>query len=88
MPTEAIDRYRYPPFGIAHLSKEGQLLGEDEEEFIDCTYSIAWDMEHVCFQNGWTDFTNAANIGNEALLLMKVEPMQEFIGLNFVEIIN
>ena len=42
MPTEAIDGYRYPGFGTAHLSKDGQLLGEEEEEeFIDCTYSIA-----------------------------------------------
>ena len=38
---------------------------------------------------GWTDFTAAANVGQESvLLIIKVEPMQEYIGLNVVEIIH
>lgn len=37
---------------------------------------------------GWTDFTAAANIGQESVLLIKVEPTQEYIGLNVVEIIH
>jgi hypothetical protein len=52
-------------------------------------YFIQWDQEFVSFQDqGWTDFRAAANVGDEALLVMKVERMQGYIGLNFVEIIN
>jgi hypothetical protein len=51
-------------------------------------YHIAWDQEHVCFHSGWEDFKAAANIGDEALLVMKVETMKEYIGINFVDIIQ
>jgi hypothetical protein len=33
-------------------------------------------------------FKAAANIGDEALLVMKVETMKEYIGINFVDIIQ
>jgi hypothetical protein len=52
-------------------------------------YFIQWDQEFVSFQDqGWIDFRAAANVGDEALLVMKVERMQGYIGLNFVEVIN
>ena len=88
MPTEAMNGYTYPPFGTTLLSRNGQPLEGEDEDFVDCMYFIAWDQGHVCFQIGWTDFTAAANIGQESVLLIKIEPMQTYIGLNFVEIIH
>ena len=88
MPTEVVDGYRYPPFGTTLLSRNGQPLEGEDEDFVDCMYFIVWDQGHVCFQIGWTDFTAAANIGQESVLLIKIEPMQTYIGLNFVEIIH
>jgi hypothetical protein len=88
MPSEAVDGYRYPVFGKANLSRNGQPLEGEEEDFIDCTYKIEWELGHVCFQNGWTDFVAAAHIGVDSTVLIKIYPMQEYISLNFVEIIN
>ena len=91
MPTKAVEDLGYPPFGRAHLSRDGQELPgllPYEDGFIECNYSIDWDLGHVCFLNGWMDFKDAANIGWESLLLIKIETMQEFIGLNVIEIIN
>jgi hypothetical protein len=88
MPSEAVDGFRYPINGIGRLHKDGQPLPGEEENFINCMYHIAWDQEHVCFQSGWEDFKAAANIGDEALLVMKVETMKEYIGINFIDIIQ
>jgi hypothetical protein len=88
MPTEAVDGFRYPVNGVGYLHKDGQPLHGEEENFIDCMYHIAWDQEHVCFQIGWEDFRAAANIGDEALLVMKLETMKQYIGINFVDIIQ
>jgi hypothetical protein len=88
MPTEAMDGYRYPPFGTSHLYMNIQSLGREDKDFMDCMYFTQWDLGHVCFHEGWSNFTAAANIRSGALLLIKVEPMQEYIGLSFVEIIN
>jgi hypothetical protein len=88
MPSEAVDGYRYPVFGKAHLSRNGQPLEGEEEDFIDCTYKIEWDLGHVSFQCGWKDFASAAHIGVDSTVLIKIYTMQEYIGLNFVEIIN
>jgi hypothetical protein len=86
-PSEAVDGYKYPVFGKAHLSRNGQPL-EGEEDFIDCIYKIEWDLGHVCFQQGWTDFASAAHIGEDSTVLIKIYTMQEYIGLDLIEIIN
>jgi hypothetical protein len=88
MPSEAINGYRYPSHDIGRLRMDGQPLEREEDKFIECMYGIQWDQEHVCFQEGWGDFRTAAHIGDEALLVIKVERMKDYIGLNFVEIIN
>ena len=88
MPSKAVDGYRFRGFGTARLHMNGQPLEGEDENFVDCNYSIQWDLGHVCFNEGWTDFKAAAHIGDEALLDVKIEPMQGHIGLNFVEIIN
>jgi hypothetical protein len=89
MPSEAVDGYRYPSHGTGRLHRDGQPLPGEDENYIECMYFIQWDQEFVSFQDqGWTDFRAAANVGDEALLVMKVERMQGYIGLNFVEIIN
>jgi hypothetical protein len=71
-----------------HLSRNGQSLEGEEEDFIDCIYTIEWDLRHVCFQQGWIDFAFVAHIGGDSTLLIKMYTMHEYIGLNFVEIIN
>jgi hypothetical protein len=67
---------------------DGEPLDGEEENFIECMYHIQWEHEHVYFHSGWEDFKAAANIGDEALLVMKVETMKHYIGLNFVDIIQ
>jgi hypothetical protein len=89
MPSEAVDGYRYPSHGTGRLHRDGQPLLREDDNFIECMYFIQWDQEFVSFQDqGSIDFRAAANIGDEALLVMKVERMQGYIGLNFIEIIN
>jgi hypothetical protein len=36
MPTEAVDGNRYPPFGTTLLSRDGQRLDGEDEDFVDC----------------------------------------------------
>ena len=89
MPSEAVHGFRYPTNGLALLYKDGlvvEIEGEEEDSF-DCQYHIDGDS-HICFGEGWTDFTAVTNIGETSVLLIKVEPFQEHIGLKFVEIIN
>jgi hypothetical protein len=88
MPSEAVYGYIYPFVGKAHLSNNGQPLEGEEEEFIDRIYKIEWDLGHVCFQQGWTDFASAAHIGEDSTVLIKIYTMQEYIGLDLIEIIN
>lgn len=65
----------------AHLLRNGQPLVGEEEDFIDCIYKIEWDLGHVCFHHGWTDFASAAHIGVDSTVLIKIYTMQEYIGL-------
>jgi hypothetical protein len=73
MPSEAVDGYRYRSYGTGRLHRDGQPLPGEDENYIECMYFIQWDQEFVSFQDqGWIDFRAAANVGNEALLVMKV----------------
>jgi hypothetical protein len=77
MPSETVDGYRYPSHGTGRLHRDGQPLPREDDNFIECMYFIQWDQEFVSFQDqGWIDFRSAANIGDESLLVMKVERMQ------------
>jgi hypothetical protein len=85
MTAKAVHGYRYPVDGTTLLYKDGLVI--ENEDYIDLLYHIEGN-EYICFSDGWTMFTSAANIGQESVLLVKIEPMEEYIGLNFVEIIN
>jgi len=88
MPIEAVQGYRYPRHGIAHLSREGQDIEGDEENFIACAYSISKEHGEVIFTAGWNDFTFAADVGWASMLVIKIEHMSDHLGLNFVDIVN
>jgi hypothetical protein len=89
MPNEVVDGYKYLSHGTRLLHRNGQPLHGEDGNFIECMYFIQWDQEFESFQDqGWIDFRAAQNIGDEALLVMNVERMHGYIGLNFVEIIN
>ena len=69
------------------MYKDGLLveIGGEEKDLFDCQYHIDEDSQ-IWFDEGWTDLTVAANIGETSVLRIKIEPFQEHIGLKFVDI--
>ena len=88
MPIEALDGYKLPTLGHARMYRLGHVLDGQEQHWIDCAYSIERNHGLVRFhQEDWNYFMFAADVGWASLLLIKVNPMQDHLALNFVEIV-
>lgn len=66
-------------------------LGTQEMGYLLCigmVFPLKVGDNHIAFYQGWTDFTAAASNDEESVFLIKVDPLEHNIGLNFVEIMN